>query len=360
MFNFVKKLQYYPEKSKAFRSGEYEKTLSTVLLYLSSGICNHDCVYCDKHFYDIKTASFDFSFLKNLINDMRELNADSLIMLGEGGEPLLHPAFCDFVNFAVENDIACGIYTNGSVYNAEIVNALKRMDFVRISLDAGSVQTHVKIHKYPQTRNDFENALKILEDLAGSTVSTGASFIIMDDNIHEIYSTWCLMSKLGVGFLELKLPLEDGYVFSRLSDDKLKQIKTQTELIKSNQTIDSTKLVLNNHLRILIDGMVTDASELTRQDELPCMTCAFRVIVSPLGYFQCSPRKNTSAACFGDPFQTRLKDAWTSEQHKSMIGAPCNICCTYSEQNVVLNRMTSGENFPLPMQDSPVTQTKFL
>lgn len=352
VFNFVRKLQFYPRKKEAFLEGTYEKTLSTVMLYLSSGICNHDCVYCDKRFYNIHPVSFDLTYLKRMIDDMKELEADSLIILGEGAEPLLHPNLCDLIDYATDRGIACGIYTNGSIYSEDTIKALKKMDFVRISLDAGSVSTHSKIHKYAVTRNDFDNALSIFKALSVSSVNTGASFIIMDDNIHEIYDTWELMNKLGVSFLELKLPLEAGYVFSNISSYKMKLIESQIRLISNNQKHFKTKVVLNNHLQALINGDVSDASKLTLQNEEPCMTCAFRVVVSPLGYFQCSPRKNTEAALFGNPFEIGLKEAWISKKHKSMIGAPCSICCTYSKQNTMLNRILDGKIEP--EQDSSI------
>ena len=361
MFNFVRKLQYYPRKKDAFLEGAYEKTLSTVMLYLSSGICNHDCVYCDKRFYDIRPASFDLTFLKRLIDDMNELEADSLIILGEGSEPLLHPNLCDLIDYATDKGIACGIYTNGSIYSEDIIAALKKMEFVRISLDAGSKSTHSSIHKYAAARNDFENALNILKALSDSSVNTGASFIIMDDNIHEIYDTWELMTELGVSFLELKLPLEAGYMFSDISSQKIKLIESQIRMIDKKQKAFGTKVVLNNHLQALLNGDVSDASKLTIQNEKPCMTCAFRVVVSPLGYFQCSPRKNTEIALFGDPFETGLKEAWISEKHKRMIGFPCSICCTYSKQNTFLNRMLNGESeLNSSVQNGSMVQTKFL
>lgn len=361
MFNFVRKLQFYPHKKNAFLEGAYEKTLSTVMLYLSSGICNHDCIYCDKRFYNIHPVSFGLSFLKRLIDDMIELEADSLIILGEGAEPLLHPNLCDLINYATDRGIACGIYTNGSLYSENTIAALKKMDFVRISLDAGCISTHSKIHKYDVTRNDFENALSILKALSISSVNTGASFIIMDDNIYEIYETWDLMSKLGVSFLELKLPLEAGYMFSSISSDKMKQIESQIRLINNNQKPSKTKVVLNNHLHALINGDVSDASRLTLQNEQPCMTCAFRVVVSPLGYFQCSPRKNTELALFGNPFEIGLKEAWISEHHQKMIGTPCSICCTYSKQNTMLNRMLNGKiELDSSIQNRSLVQTKFL
>ena len=342
MFDFVNKLQYYPDKTKAFLDGDYSKTLSTVMLYLAANICNHNCIYCDKNFYEISYKQFEREYLDKLVDDMVLMGADSLIILGEGAEPLLSKELCHLIGNASNHGIACGIYTNGSVVNSDIVNAFNHLDFVRVSLDAGTSKTHKLIHQYDSTKDYFTSAIKLLQSVDKEKVDTGISFIILNENIHEIFDTWKLMSYLGVGYIELKLPLAKGYVFDSVTDGFIQEIKEQLCLIRKENSSGS-KIVLNRHLDMLLNGEYEDSSILTVQEEVNCYTSVFRTIISPLGYFVCSPKKNLNEAKYGDPFKQSLYDAWNSKQHWEMIGNPCSICCTYCQQNLVLNEMKMGK-----------------
>jgi len=343
VFDFVNKLQHYPKKTKAFLEGNYSDALTTVMLYLASDICNHDCVYCDKNFYQITPKMFDRLFLDTLIDDMVCMGADSLIILGEGAEPLLCRDLCHLIENASNHGIVCGIYTNGSIVNKEITRALNHLDFVRISLDAGNLKTHAIIHQYDcNKQNYFENAINLLRSIDKKKVNTGISFILLKENMNEVYDIWKLMSELGVGYIELKLPLAKGYVFDEVDISLIQCLKNQLSQIKQADYV-GTRIVLNRHLDMLLNDSFEDTKNLTIQEEMPCYTCVFRTIVSPLGYFLCSPKKNSAEARYGDPFKQSLAEAWRSEKHMKMIGRACSICCTYSRQNQVLNDLKQGK-----------------
>ena len=347
MFDFVQKFKYYPDKLTHFIREDYDHTLTTVLLYIGSGICNHDCIFCDKKFYQIKPFFFDLEFLDQLIEDMVALGADSLIILGEGAEPLLCPNLSHVIDNATQRGIACGLYTNGSVVNNEIVSHLNKLDFLRVSLDAGSQTTHRIIHRYPPSSHFFSNALDLLKSIDKTKVNSGASYIIMQENVGEVFRTWMLLNEIGVGFFELKLPLQDGYVFNDMDADFLGEINFQLQQINAYRDVN-TKLVLNNHLKMLLADNTLDANSLTIQNAVPCYTSTFRTIVSPLGYFMCSPRKNTTDAQYGDPNTETLKEAWCGCRRKQLIGRKCAIRCTYCQQNVYLQDLRRGLDMTPP------------
>lgn len=362
MFRFVQKLAYYPEKLKAFCKADYAKTLSTVIFYPSTEICNQDCVFCDSKFYDLKKLEFNRKQMGDMLDDMVQLGADSLIILGDGSEPILFRDLDWLVDEAVSRNIACGIYTNGSRCNKQLLECLNKMEFVRVSLDAGNAKTHSIVHGYPLLRGDFENALTLLKMLDKKKVNTGIAYIIMDENVKEIYSTWKNLCDLGVHYMELKLPLQEGYKFSKLKNSFIENIKTEInkiELSRSNTESGYTKVVLNNHIKKLLMNHCA-SEDLTKKEEKPCLTCCFRTIVSPMGYYQCSPLKNLEKAYYGDPYTTRLKDAWLSERHMQMIGSNCSICCIYNGQNEALLQMNDERNFLESLDDLHTGQKHFL
>ena len=282
MFEFDEKLLCYDNKLNALLEKKYDDTLATVLLYLNAGICNHDCIYCDKNFYDISKGSFGKEYLESLLDDMLELGADSLIILGEGGEPILDKNLCWLIDEANNRHISCGLYTNGSVINSASLESFNKLNFLRVSLDAGTNITHRIIHKYPQNRMDFENAFEIMKGVDKSKVSVGAAYIILEENIDEIFETWRKLDTIGANFLELKLPLLEDYEFPSVSSIDKQRIVEQIDKILERDN-PKTKLVYNKHFEIFVRGM-KELGNLTHKEKEPCYTCAFRAIVSPLGY----------------------------------------------------------------------------
>lgn len=358
MFDFVGKFHYYPNKVAQFIRGNYDQTLATVLLYLGSGMCNHDCIYCDKNFYEVKPLVFSVEFLDQLIEDMVQLGADSLVILGEGAEPLLSPNLCHIIENATRRGIVCGLYTNGSIASDEMVAVLNNLNFLRVSLDAGSRETHQTIHRYSRSLPFFDNALALLKKIDKTRVNTGASYIVMKENVGEIFQTWKILDEIGVAFLELKLALQEGYVFKDIDTNLMEEMRRQIGRINVCRD-SSTKLVLNNHLKMLMSDNGHNASVLTIQDEVPCYTSVFRTIVSPLGYYLCSPRKNTSDAKYGDPFKETLKEAWCGSRRKQMVGRMCSIRCTYCHQNRALQGLVNGLELP-PSNCATEEQCHFL
>lgn len=358
MFGFVRKLGCYTEKVEALLNKEHDKTLSTVLLYLNSGICNQDCIYCDKNFYQIEPRRFTKEILNNLLTDMTAMGVDSMIILGEGGEPIIDTNLPWLIKEASLRNLACGIYTNGSLINEEIVEAFNKLEFLRISLDAATSETHQVIHQYPSGRNDFENCIELIEAVNKKKVMVGVAYIILDENIDEIYKAWSLMNEMQVEYIEFKLPLQKGYKYKAISADKIMRIKENiNKILNANEK--HTKVVLNKHLELLLNDEVK-SEELTAVESRLCYTSCFRTIVSPLGYFLCSPLKNLEEYRFGDPFEESLIEAWNSEKRHALIEQNCNVRCTYYRQNEVLARIVQDGYASFNNQNDDINQKHFL
>ena len=358
MFRFEKKLGFYNEKVEALLNREYDKTLSTVLLYLNSGICNHDCIYCDKNFYQIEPRRFAKEILNNLLIDMTAMGVDSMIILGEGGEPVADTNLPWLIKEAALRNIACGIYTNGSLVNEEIVEAFNKLEFLRISLDAATSKTHQAIHQYPSDRNDFENCIELIKSVDRKKVMVGVAYIILDENIDEIYKAWSLMNEMQVEYIEFKLPLQKDYKYESISNEKIMKIRENIQRIQ-NANEKHTKVVFNKHLELLLNDK-EKSEKLTVIESRLCYTSCFRTIVSPLGYFLCSPLKNIEEYRFGDPFEERLIDAWNSEKRRVLFEKNCNVRCTYYKQNEVLTSIVKDGRASFADEGKDMEQKHFL
>lgn len=358
MFTFEKKLGFYTEKVEMLLEEKFDETLSTVLLYLNSGICNQDCIYCDKNFYEIEPRRFTKKILIDLLNDMVTMGADSMIILGEGGEPIVDANFPWLIREATLRNIACGIYTNGSLVNEEIIETFSKLEFLRISLDAASSETHRAIHQYPMGRNDFENCIELIKAVNRKKVMVGVAYIILNENIHEIYEAWSLLNEMRVAYIEFKLPIQRDYKYETISKEKLNRIKDNIQKIQ-NVNEKYTKVIFNKHLELLLNDM-EKSEELTVIEPRLCYTNCFRTIVSPLGYFLCSSLKNIEEYRFGDAYKERLIDAWNSKKRRVMFDKICSVRCTYYKQNEVLTNIVKDGHILLVDENDDMNQKHFL
>jgi len=107
--------------------------------------CNFKCKFCPHSVYRKRSEGgnqfnrekgFMSDELFNLVLGNAERYAN-LVTIGFFGEPLLHPKFEDYVKlFPTNRDYRLEINTNWSLVTKENMEALKRFDYVRISLDA--------------------------------------------------------------------------------------------------------------------------------------------------------------------------------------------------------------------------------
>lgn len=116
MFEFESKMHFYEDKiNEALKEG-IGNSLSTVFLDLLTNICNFECTFCDaKQFFNVKDNSFSNERLEKMVEELISLKVDSVLLVGEGGEPIIHPYFNTFSRKLLDANIKLGIYTNGSI-----------------------------------------------------------------------------------------------------------------------------------------------------------------------------------------------------------------------------------------------------
>jgi hypothetical protein len=110
--------------------------------------CNYECAHCID--WDILNgrAKYEYEKLLESLEQMIALGLRSVILIG-GGEPTLHPKFCDTVRFLKERGTEVAIVSNGSRNEKifEIAGDFNGKDWVRLSLDSGSNDTFIRMHR---------------------------------------------------------------------------------------------------------------------------------------------------------------------------------------------------------------------
>lgn len=357
MFDFVKKLSYYPEKLHIALSDEIGYSLSTVFLDLSTKQCNFDCIFCDSKFYNTTPLSFPKDVLFRIVEELHSMRVESVLLCGDGAEPLLHPDFIEVASRLHSNGCNLGIYTNGSHYDNSILNELKKFDFVRISLNAGTSKTYQRVHGI-NNEKQFANTLSFIKKVVRVNPNVGISFLIIEDNINEMYSAACLCKELGARFVEFKPAYRNDYSVNDFMYSKKDAIITEIRRCQLLAT-SSYSVVLNNQLSDFFDS--PSQTNLTVLDTPRlCKVSKFRLVISPSGYYLCTPHRGKKEYRLGDPFQDTIEQVWFGERHKQLICKTCNLRCTYHAQNEFLLHLNTPDDIIMQDDLENNTQKSFL
>lgn len=357
MFDFISKLSNYPQKANLCIEDSIGDSLSTVFIDLVAGICNHNCIFCDGHFNPLPKKSFSEERLLQMADEFKALHVDSVIIVGEGGESTLHPAFCRFVKKLFELQIRVGLYTNGETLYGEVAQAAADMDFVRISLDSGSAKTHQLVHRAKEGAFDkiIENATDFSKIRKGMF---GTSFIVLRENVDEIPHAAQLCEACGFDYLELKPFYAPEYTFDTVLYEQLSK-KVEQYYKQASASCTGMSVVLNNQFKEW-QTCGFQKNNLTRTDApRVCYTSKLRLVVSPTGCYLCTCFRNVEAYSLGDPNVQSLSEIWYGQKHLELTRRLCNLKCTYSAQNDYLRDLKEGKSV-LPVPNPDLQQVYFL
>lgn len=153
------------EESSSHFLGEYFKDhpfLETFHIELISK-CNERCVHCYIP-HENKNSEIDCDLMLQVLEQCKELGVLTIIF--SGGEPMLHPNFCDFLRRAKDLDFNVTILSNLTLLNEEILEALmyRHASCVNVSLYSMDAYVHDAI---TTVKGSFEktksNILKLLD-----------------------------------------------------------------------------------------------------------------------------------------------------------------------------------------------------
>jgi len=126
--------------------------------------CNERCIHCyiphEKKNLDIAPALF-----YNVLDQCRDMGL--LTLTFSGGEPMMHPNFCEFLCKAKEYDFSINILSNLTLLDDEIIAEMKanRLSSVQVSLYSMKPEIHDEITQHPGSFEKTKKAiLKLIEN----------------------------------------------------------------------------------------------------------------------------------------------------------------------------------------------------
>jgi organic radical activating enzyme len=284
--------------------------------------CNYRCDHCID--WDILNTpnKYEESKLRSSLTEMTKRGLKSVILIG-GGEPTVYPGFSGMVRFLKELGLQVAVVSNGSGNRKilEIADCLDERDWVRLSLDSGTNDTFVKMHKPVDKQISLESICEWVPKVKEKNprFKYGFSFIIVwkgaerhgeegdvkiVENIHEIVSATRLARDHKFDYISLKPFLVRSDTGSEVMDPEkseahlasvIQRIRGLVDEAKTYGT-DTFKVLESTNLRMLEKGNWRD---FTNQPKT-CHMQAFRQVLTPTGLYNCPAHRGVEKAKIGE------------------------------------------------------------
>ena len=277
--------------------------------------CNFRCDHCID--WDILNTrnNHEEEVLKSSLAEMTKRGLKSVILIG-GGEPTVYPGFCDMVRYIKGLGLQVSVVTNGSGNKKilEIADVLDERDWVRLSLDSGTNDTFIRMHKPINKTTTLENICEWVPKVKAKNPAFqfGFSFIIVwkgaereadvkiVENIHEMEMATKLARDYQFDYIAMKPFLVRSESGSEVMDPEgadaelaamTARIRKLVDACKEHQT-DTFKVLESTNLRVLEKGNWEDY---TNQPQT-CHMQALRQVLTPTGLYNCPAHRGIDRA----------------------------------------------------------------
>lgn len=207
--------------SEFFKSNPF---LQTFHIELTSK-CNERCIHCYIP-HENKINEINRELMLNALQQCKELSV--LTVIFSGGEPMLHPNFCEFLKYAKDCDFNVTVLSNLTLLNDETIEALKyrHASCVNVSLYSMDSDIHDSI---TTISGSFQKTLTNILRLIDNNIPVQINCPIMKQNKDSFYKVieWGQNHKCSVITDYLIMARSDRSIDNlnnRLSENELKSV----------------------------------------------------------------------------------------------------------------------------------------
>ncbi len=274
-----------------------------------TNICNHHCVWCiEAEYISSDKNTMKKKHLLRIVREVKELGAKSIVFKG-GGEPLVHPAIGDALKLAHELGLRSGIITNGERILALKDAIIQYATWVRVSIDSGTPEDHEKMHGAKP--GAFQKAFDGITEISPH-VFVGTQFVLNEENWRGAEEGARKSKQAGAKYIQFKSVIRE----QTLDEGSVPHI--DAAVARARRELDGV-----DGFRVVGTG--------TAKRQPPYRTCKGHQLVMIIGangnsYACCSTRGQEDYS-FGSVYNTSLKEMWTSQQRKDVLGRIDNLEC---------------------------------
>lgn len=277
-------------------------------------------------------SNLDRDPMRFYLDRLKEGGIKAVVFTG-GGEPFYNPHTTTGIEYACETGLDVGIYTNGALLNEKIILRIFNAApiFLRISLNAGNAESHLKIHGYSQDKKYFETVLRNIGLAAKERVkhdnktNFGVSVIINPTNVTELEQIAQTLTEInesvggGIGYLNVRPTL--AYHGGKQFEEKIFKKAEQKCEESIRKILDSSGIQLYN-LTYKFDDVMKP------RPYYNCRASSFFVELGPDGtMYLCCEKLGYPEYEIGNLKEQTLENIWKSKKRKKVIEMVNNKKC---------------------------------
>jgi MoaA/NifB/PqqE/SkfB family radical SAM enzyme len=260
-------------------------------------------------------GQFSKDRIVRLAHELAGSSVKAVILIG-GGEPLMHRAIGAIIEVLYEAGIQIGLVTNGTLIGHHLDRLAEMASFVRVSMDAGTLETYDKFRPSRRKSSVFPLIVHNMRALAERRRGTlGYSFLLMqrfdaagrvtDTNYHEVYAAGALAKDIGCDYFELKAMLDEDHFTVNQSPGDIALVEGQIARLRELED-DTFHLLGSSNWQTVRQG----EDPVQPKDYRACHVAELRTTVTPSGVYVCPYHRGNPAAKLGDLDDTSFADLW--------------------------------------------------
>ena len=276
-----------------FRDRPY---LTSLQIELTSR-CNERCVHCYIP-HENKIDDIDPAFFYDVLDQSRDMGLLNITL--SGGEPLLHPQFCEFLRKAKEYDFSINILSNLTLINDEIIAEMKanRLSSVQVSLYSMKSKIHDSI---TQVHGSFDKTLSAILALIENDIPLQISCPIMKQNRD------CYVDVLNWAH-EHKCRAVSDYIMMARYDNTTGNLDNRLSLEEVEKTINDIIANDRDYQDELLDADIEAEETRDLSGDIVCGVCVSSICMVANGnVYPCAGWQ--SYVC-GNIKESSLRDIW--------------------------------------------------
>lgn len=294
----IEKIFFHTDKVKdILANGSISNTYPISVELTLTNRCNLKCVYCSDQELRSRQGEkeyLDYQVLADLFCDLSAGGTKGVVFEG-GGEPTLHPDFDKLVMCAVENHLAVGLITNGTIHLSEDI--LKKFEWIRVSLDASNAEEYLKLKK----ADYFEKVLSNIAHYTKYCETVGIGYVVTNENMSNIETLIMRLREIGVSYVQLR-PVVD-----------------MPDLLPQERELNYLEFYRGARFNVIVDGMQENIDR--GNDNLPCVANSITSIISGDGSVYLCGRLNIYdwVPPVGNIRKQTFSEIWNGEERKRQL-----------------------------------------
>lgn len=273
------------------------------------------------------------SLALDIIRQLAEAGVQSITWTG-GGEPTLHPAFNEIIEYA-RGLVSQGIYTHGGHIDNERAQLLKEtMTFVYVSLDAIDRKSYFESKGVDRFNAACDGIRRLTVFDSGATVGVG--FLVTETNYRDVGQAALLADALGADYVQYRPVI-------RYSQDRPGELAEDTGWLTAAMEEIARLDSPNVEADLARFRMYRDW---TGHGYPTCWWVTLQTVITPNGMvWRCVNQREHASALLGDLSVEPFRDVWERATAHTVDG-DCRVSCRGHMSNLALAEIMADRPHP--------------